>query len=117
MSILSTILTYLFFIFLYSLFLGAFYFSTHMKSNVVFGYRTSSSLKSEESWKYAQKKAYKTSKILFIVMAIITAISDAIFYYIEKDIEFLFEYNIVLFVIFLIALIAQVEYDLRKEFK
>lgn len=117
MSILSMILIYLFFIFLYLLFVGAFYFSSHMKSNVVFGYRTPTSLKNEESWKYAQEEAYKVSKLLFIAMAIITAISDIIFYLIKKDIEFVFEYNIALFAVFIIALIAQVEYYLRKKVK
>lgn len=81
--------------------------------NGFIGYRTGSSMKSQERWDFAQKYSSKVMMICGVTMIVLSALG----HFIPHDVEYKQEIGLGLIVISAIVMIALTEIALKRRFK
>ena len=95
-------------------FIGAIlYSSSPGEINGIIGYRTSSSMKSQERWDFAQKYSAKLMQYIGSAMVILSALG----YFVPNEFEYKQEIGIGLLITSAIVLIVFTEMAIKKRFK
>ena len=97
---------------IFSLLGWAFYQSPPSEINPLVGYRTKSSMKSQECWDFAQKYSAKQMVYIGLIMIALSLLS----YFIPVDIDSKQIGGVVLLVLSAIYMIAMTEMALKKQF-